>query len=197
MISKIVKIALLEVDESSTGVLNTRGTGALDEKAEAISKIEGGAFDALLRSLFLNGLYPLLTRDPERLHALLASMHEILSHPCDSGSKSHLHRLQARAFEFLSHVINNFMSSEGSDQVFMGRMAPFVELTRVYILEKGKHVVALTSAISLFNQFISFKALHSSISDLQPLLQKLFTIILKAIPEIAKVPPLNWQPLTN
>ena len=179
LIAKITQIALLEIDESSTGLLNTRGTGALDEKSEAISKIEGEAFENLLRALFINGLYPLLTREPERLPALLASMYEILSIPCDSGSKSHLHRLQARAFEFLSHMLNNFKSTEESDQVFMGRIAPFVGLTREYILEKGKHVVALTAAITLFNQFISFKSLHASITDLQPLLQKLFTIILK------------------
>jgi U3 small nucleolar RNA-associated protein 20 len=179
LIAKITKIALLEIDEGSTGLLNTRGTGALDEKAETISKIEGEAFENLLRALFLNGIYPLLIRDPERLSALLALMHEILTLPCDSGSKSHLHRLQARAFEFLSHVLNNFKNNDESDQLFMGRIGPFVGLTREYILERGKHVVSLSAAISLFNQFISFKSLHSSISDLQPLLQKLFTIILK------------------
>lgn len=171
LLDKIIKMAGLELSEPG---LNTRGTGALDEKSEALSKIEGEAFDLMLRSLFLNGLNPLLAREPERLHDLLACMHEILLLPCDSGTKSHMHRLHMRAFEFVSHVLNNT-----NDEGIIPRIVPFVCLTREYILEKGKHVGALTSAMTLFNQFISFKALHSSMGDLQPLLQKLFTIILK------------------
>ena len=176
LIRKLTQLALLDLGESTAGV-NTRGTGALDEKSEAIDRIEGESFELLTRALFLNGLNPLLARDHERLPALLAAMYEILSYPCDSGSRSHLFRLQSRAFEFISHILNNFKEESMAD--LMGRIIPFIELTRVYILEKGKHVIALTSAITLFNQFIAYKSLHPSITDLQPLLQKLFTIILK------------------
>ena len=176
LILKIIQLASLELNE--IGTLNTRGTGALDEKAEAIDRIEGATFDLLLRSLFSNGIYTLLARDSERLPSLLSLMYDILNRPCEANSRSHLHRLQARAFEFISHLLNNFKNDE-TDEIFMGRICPFVALTRVYILETGKHVVALTSAISLFNQFIACKSLHPSITDLQPLLQKLFTIILK------------------
>lgn len=172
LINKIIKMAQLELKESG---VNTRGTGALDEKAESLCKIEGETFDLLLRALFLNGFNVLLVHSPERLPALLSCMHEILTLPCDSGTKSHLHRLQSRAFEFISHVLNNITE----DNATMSRILPFVGITRDYILEKGKHVVALTSAMTLFNQFISFKALHVAMDDLQPLLQKLFTIILK------------------
>lgn len=176
VIQKVTKIALLELDDSVGGMLNTRGTGALDEKAEAINRIEGESFDLLLKSLFLNGLYPLLAREPDRFPEILAVMYKILEYPCDSGSRSHLHRLQSRVFEFISHVLNHFKIN---DSDFIGRIIPFIGLTKEYILERGKHADALTSAITLFNQFIAYKSLHSYIIDLQPLLQKLFSIILK------------------
>ena len=175
MIHKITQISLLDFEETS-GFLNIRGTGALDEKAEAIERIEGETFESLLRALFSNGIYPLIVREPERLPACLAAMHQILSYPCDSGSRSHLHRLQSRAFEFISNTLNGF---KAEDFILLSQIVPFISLTRDYILGKGKHVIALTSAITLFNQFIAFKSLHPSIIDLQPLLYNLFSIILK------------------
>lgn len=176
VIQKITNIALLDLEDSENGLLNTRGTGALDEKAEKISSVEGETLDMLLKSLFLNGIYPLLAREPERLPALLAAMYTILEYPCDSGSRSHLHRLQSRVFEFISHVLNNI---KAEDVDIIARIIPFIQLTKDYILERGKHVNALTSAIILFNQFVSYKYLHAYLTDLQGLLQKLFAIILK------------------